>query len=770
MGKKSVLVIISGVLSCIFLFTFFSTDIAFAEKTISDDLYVTYPKSNIKFALDISQSPGDNYLSLITYQVHGRGNQLMGYEYRPEKDGYIIYSASQNQQIIGSTTVNTAKVTTYSQPINNMTEFSDEFIWDLKKGSDGYFTIANRKTKTYLTSTSPGNDKLITLASATNTDTQKFQLQTMNGVYQIRSNSVKSMGWDIEGGVGADRDVIAYPLGTLQSNQQWLILFKPNNNSYVISNYQQRNLLVTQPDLTSAPKVIQNNIPYETVYSNNNMFYFNSLGTTTDSKSIFAIKNSAMGDSYSYGKDSQYLTTSRLSMMKYSLPTPTSQQWIFDKVADIPKPEIKNVQISGTISGKSQTYFVGETLNLSGDFLGKGFSAYDLYSKFDVNDPVLSQQGVKINSDGTSTFKTTIDTVDYKEGNFFIEVFARADSMFQSNRLANKYKLIYPTPTGEAVPQSIEQGVALDQLDPAQFVTDLKDEIGSKIVAEKIEGIDTSVIGSQTAKVRIKNKYKTTTIDVPVTIVPKVIMSWSTTDAIKTKDETIDKSTLEDNLTETVYWKSISPKEQYRLTIKKGDTVISTKNTKLSGDNNQWVEENIDIPKNTLNYGVNELTVTIYPLDGVEIPLDKLKITINLNGSLKLESIPSQLSWTNLNSRQTKGILPRDKGNSMMLSVIDTRNLAEDKKTWSLRATTTIIDSAPFDLVWKDKDTDSGKSLVTEQVVLTKNTATKVNDTYQKTWSEASGILLSTNTYLKVGDYSGKVIVNWNLYDTMSPE
>ena len=770
MGKKNVSVIISGVLSCIFFFTLFSTDIVFAEKTISDDLYVAYPKSNVKFALDISQSPGDNYLSLITYPVHGRGNQLMGYEYRPEKDGYIIYSANQNQQIIGSTTINTAKVTTYSQPINNMTVFSDEFIWDVKKGSDGYFTIANRKTKTYLTSTSPGTDKLITLASATNTDTQKFQLQTMNGVYQIRSNSVSSMGWDIEGGVGADKEVIAYPLGTLQSNQQWLILFKPNNNSYVISNYQQRDLLMTQTNLTTAPKVIKNTVPYETVYSNNNMFYFNSLGTTADSKSIFAIKNMAMGDSYSYGKDSQYLSTSRLSMLNYGLPTPTSQQWIFDKIADIPKPEIKNVQITGAISGTSQTYFVGETLKVVGDFLGKGFSTYDLYSKFDINEPVLSQQGVNINSDGTSIFKTTIDTGDYKEGDFFIEVFARADSMFQSNRLANKYKLVYPTPTGEAVPQSIEQGVALDKLDPSQFVTNLKDEIGSKIIAEKIEGIDTNIIGSQTAKVSIKNKYKTTIIDVPVTIAPKVIMSWSNTDTIKTKNETIDKSTLEDILTETIYWKSISPEEQYRLTIKKGDTIIATKNTEISGDNNQWVKENIDIPKDTLNYGVNELTVDMYALDGSGIPLDELKITISMNGSLKLASIPSQLSWTNLSSGQTKGILSRDKGNAMMLSVIDTRNLTEDKKTWSLRAKTKIIDSAPFDLVWKDKDTDSGKSLGTEQVVLTKDTATKVNDTYQKNWNEASGILLSNNTYLKVGDYSGKVIVNWNLYDTMSPE
>ena len=742
---------------------------SWAEKTISDDLYVAYPKTNEQFALDISYTENQNYMSLITYTAHGRGNQLLGYEYRPEKNGYIIYSNKQTQHVLGSAIGNTVKVTQYSQPINNMTDFQDEFIWDIKSVGSNYYTIANRKTKTYITSTNPTNDTLVSLSNQSNKDNQKFKLRAMNGVYRIRSVAAPNTGWDIENGVAPNRNIISYPLGQNQSNQQWMILFKPNNDGYVITNYQERDLIVNQSGVTGSPKTIRNSVSFDSQYSTRSIFYFSSVGDTSDGKQKVNIYNFPYGD-YVFGKDSNNNGVSSLNLQGRSFYDNQYQQWILDKVSDIPKPVIKNLKVSSAIEAPNSSYYVGGNLTLTGDFSGVGFSTFDLYSKFDVNNPVLLQQGSKLNSNGTASFSTTIDTSNYTEGEHFIEVYARADSMFQSNRVANKYNLIYPTPTGVAVPQTINKGTPLKQLNPNDFVKELKDEIGSSVTAEKIENIDTSKLGNQTAKVTIKNRYKSTVVDVPVTIRNVADLSWSNQNKEITKAISVDKSDLGSYLEETLYWKSVYDNQKYQLVIKKENTQIATSQTSALTHENTWGKETIKIPATSLNYGVNNFTIELYNSDGSGEMIDQLSLKVTLAGSLKLTSIPSQLSWTNFTSGQTKGVLSRDKENPMTLSVVDTRNLAENQKNWSLRAKTQVIDSPPFDLIWKDKVTDSGKVLSTEQIVLTKDTATKVNNTYEKTWNETTGVLLNSDTYLKVGNYSGKVIVNWNLYDTINPE
>ncbi|MGM0218058.1 RICIN domain-containing protein [Enterococcus sp. AZ126] len=515
MSMKKILFIFE-ILSFIFFCFYFATP-ASAEKVISDDLYVAYPKVNETLAVDINQNnTSPNYESLITYAAHGKGNQLLGYEYRPEKDGYIIYSGNDTQKIIGSTEGNTAKITVFTVPINSYTEFTDDYIWDIIQTEGIYYKIRNRKTATYLTVSKPLNDALITLSPDNGGDAQKFNLKTMNGVYKIRSVATNSYGWDVSGGVGVDREIITYPLGPDQSNQQWMILFKPSDNAYTISNYKQKNLIVSQEIQSNPPKVIKNEASFETPLGNKNTFDFQLIGNTPTGQSIVRIKNSNFN--YYYSKNNITSGISPLSLV-YLNKKDTKQQWILDKVRDIPKPEIKNLNISSVYPHSESFFYVGEELTVTGDFKGPGYNTYNLYSVFNTDEPVLNQKGIAIDKLGDSTFSSKIDTSQFKEGTFYIEIYARADSMFQSNKVNEKYKLVYPTPTGEAVPQTIKKGTPINTLKPSDFVKNLHDEMGNVVTATKIEGINTNEFGPQEAKVTIMNKYKTEIITVPVTVI-----------------------------------------------------------------------------------------------------------------------------------------------------------------------------------------------------------------------------------------------------------
>lgn len=746
-------------------FSFFFVSPSLAARVIADDLYVAYPKSSYSYAIDISQSPGANYLSLITYGAHGRGNQLLGYEYRAEKDGYIIYSGRDNQQIIGSTSQNTAKVTQYTDPVNNYTVFDDSFIWDIASVGDDYYTIANRKTKTYLTVSSLTNDALIKLTTASNSDNQKFKLKTMNGIYRIRSFNTPSMIWDIKSGVGAGNDIISYPEGNNQDNQKWLILYKPNNNAYTISNFQQRNLIANQPSVSASPKVISNTVPYDTVYNSSNMFTFNFINETSDKKSIVSISNEG-NPGYVYQKDSVVNNLSVLNLATTPIVISKNQRWILDKIDDIPKPEIKNLKLTGEISHGNPYFYVGEKINMTGDISGPGFTFFDLYSKFNINQPVLNQKNQVLNTSGTASFNSTIDTTDYQEGEFFIEVFARADSMFQSNRIATKTTLVYPTPVGEAVPQTIALGTPLSELDASKFVTNVSDEIGSTITIGNVTNIDTSKVGTQIAKISLKNKYKETIIDVPVTIENSINMSWSNDIELLTKEEAVDKSNLAVQLNEVFYWKSNATSEKYQVIVKKDGKQISQKEVTSSDKASEQVKETITIPTSELDYGNNSFEIGLYSLDNSTDNLEKIDLTITMTGSLQLGNVPTSLDWTKRNMRDSKGVLSRDKGNDMTLSVIDTRDIDDSKKTWSLRAKALKADNTPFDLIWKNTQNDAGITMDVEQQLLTKSNADEDGSTYKKTWNEETGVLLSSSNYLKSGNYDGKVTVSWILYDT----
>ncbi|MEG0286206.1 MAG: BspA family leucine-rich repeat surface protein [Vagococcus sp.] len=494
-----------------------------AEKVIEDNLYVAYSKVNPSFAIDISRNDqASHYEHLIMYGAHGRGNQLLGYQYRPEKDGYIIYASENEQRILQAQQNNLVKAINFQEPINNYTEFSDDYIWDIKKDDKaGYYKIASRSNKGYITAKSISNNGEVRLESERSSSYQSFRLETINGMYQIRSVSERSKGWDIEGGTAANKQVIAYDLYN-QNNQKWLILFKPNDDGYVISNNDSRNLITNHRAGATNPTVINNKLTFDQKYPDDSIFYFQSLGFDIDGKNIkVKIQNKRAPTSF-YQKDNQIATNtvSRLFLQGSSTSYPNRQQWILDKIDDIPVPKIDNLIITSQRPEAKDFFYIGEKLTLTGDYIGTGFSSYDLYSKFDIAEPTLLQKGNPIPSSGVSHFKTEIDTSEYaKEGERYIEIFARADSMFQSNRVAQKYNMIFPTPTGKPVPQAIKQGTALSTLKATDFVTDLNDEMSNNITVDKeIKELDPNKVGVQMAKITIRNQYKETVIEVPVTV------------------------------------------------------------------------------------------------------------------------------------------------------------------------------------------------------------------------------------------------------------
>lgn len=610
---KKLLVVFLESLLIIALFFIINPRPVQAARTISDDLYVGTPKIEESKAIDISASTGN----LIIYSMHGLGNQLLGYQYRADKDGYIIYAGSNPQRILKSNTDNqNISSEKFGSPINSFTEFEDQYIWDIKAIDAKYYSITNRKTGTCYTTTGSVNNDPITLQPYANKDTQKFSFSTMNGVYKIKSYMAPNMVWDIEGGSFADRRIISYPDGGAnRSNQQWLVLYKPNNNGYVISNEQNKQIIITQPSLSSSPMSMLNVTPYNQAYSKNSVFSFIKYSETSDRSPVVKITSDATPSNW-YAKTTATSGISPLYLQSNS-SEPLSR-WIFEKIGDIPIPSVSNLVISESIGEDKSSYYVGEPLTISGDLLGKGFKSADLYSRFDLDEPVLNQKEVLLDSQGQAKFTTTIDTSKFKEGNFYLDFFIRADGMYQSNVISTKYKLVYPTPIGKAVPQRVILNTPLSSLKASDFVTDLSDEIGSAIEVVGIENLDTGTVGEQTAIVSIKNPYKTTKIEVPVTVYKP------------TSNVTIQFQ--KDNQAKTVLHTPI--------------TIVAYRNEAINVLENDDVAKIVTEIQNEVDGRVDYTVSNQTDLNSVVIKdTDEQELTVKFSGYLGIGSIPAKLNF-----------------------------------------------------------------------------------------------------------------------------
>jgi len=396
---------------------------------------------------------------------------------------------------------------------------------------------------------------------------------------------------------------------------------------------------------------------------------------------------------------------------------------------------------------------------------------------------------------GNNVIKLDGDFEIADKGNTLINYFNKDTSCFEFPIKAyNTYsdtkfgegtaKVKMPAPTGKPVPTTVQKGSSSSELDPKKLVSDLSSILDVDVI-EVLDIIGTPItfdsVDGQYVDVKIKSQQTGVegTIRVPIDVTEELPadLSWAKDEIKKTDSDTVDKSDIGDTYEKNVYWKAQLPDREYQIVAKdKNDKEIFSEKTVKSINNTEWNSHTIKLPVSSLNYKTNDIKIDVYPIDKTTgKPNLKMKNTINLEliltGSLKLKTIPKSLNWTERVSGETKGILSRDKDNAMTLSVVDTRNLEESQKTWSLRSKVTISeDDMPFDLIWKKDKNTSGNSLKTEQVVLTKDNADKTDSIYKKTWDKDTGVLLSSNDYLKVGDYSGKIIVTWNLYDTLNPK
>lgn len=511
---------------------FYFSPVTLAEQVINDNLYVAYSKINPSKSLDIANNEKNaNYKSLILYDSHGRGNQLLGYQYREKEQGYIIYAARNEQELLRAETSNTIKAVTQKQPINEASTFGPEYIWSIEEAPNdpGFYMISNKQSKKYITGASTYNEAYATLKAKDNSSSQRFRLQTMNGIYRIKSYAHDNMVWDIDGVPEPNKKVISYPFESYQENQEWIILYKPVDDMYVISNNQERNLILSQDPYSyygaNTPKVVENNLDFEQKYPSDRLLFFNTIRFNEQGNSIVRMArtenpNSSTAPNYYYTKDNVIDGASKLNIQSFK--NDNTQLWELDKIAEITSPQIRDVEIKSNMPIEKDYFYVGEKLSLTGEYVGFGYKTFDLYSKFDTEVPVLindPENAFLIPNNGTTPFSTKLDTSSYREGDFFIEVFSRSDSIVQSNKKAEKYKFVYPTPTGEAVPQSIAQNTPISQLNGADFVTNLSDEISSEITVDKgIKNLDTRKIGTQMAQVTIRNQYKESVIEVPVSV------------------------------------------------------------------------------------------------------------------------------------------------------------------------------------------------------------------------------------------------------------
>lgn len=514
------------------LFYLMSSKSVSADQIVPNNLYVAYPQGAPSQYLDISQSLGNDKNYLITYSGHGLGNQLMGYQYRPEKQGYIIYSAQNQDQLVGQSTdpgrSEYVKSIKFSEQVNSLTEIPDEFIWDIKlvDASQDSYTISNRKSSLYLTTIKTSNDTLVKLSPYANSSQQFFKLRTKNGVYVIRSYGATHMVWDISDGASENHNIISYNFHG-GDNQKWLITYNPSANAYMIVNSSKRNLIFNQAfnyaatgwTPTGSPTAINNSRSFEQGILNGSGFKFLSLGVTSDNKEIVNIQSS-LGN-YTVKKDDVNSGVSKLSLTPND--STNSGKWILDLISALPEPNVSNLIVKGSVSGESDTLFVGEKLTVTGDVSAVGFSKFDVYYRLNMNASTLVSQDSVLDDASNGKFQYQIDTSTYSEGIAPIEFFVRADKAFLSNKIPKRLNLKYPTPTGDAVPQSIDKNTPLSSLDLSKFVVNLHDELGNPVTIDSISKLDTSVSGIQQSEVKLRNKYKTSVIKVPVNVIDKTV-------------------------------------------------------------------------------------------------------------------------------------------------------------------------------------------------------------------------------------------------------
>lgn len=242
---------------------------------------------------------------------------------------------------------------------------------------------------------------------------------------------------------------------------------------------------------------------------------------------------------------------------------------------------------------------------------------------------------------------------------------------------------------------------------------------------------------------------------------------------ITTLAKSVDKA--DDAIKLPFYWNADRNGTQYLMKQKVAGQQTNLKTLTQKSSTTSMAQDELELDLDKLAYGANQFVFSFYELDQTGTPLNPdvpdgtLTLTITVNGSLRIESVPDNLYWTNRMSDDSIGILDRDTDNDIKLSVIDSRE--NQTKDWSVQTNLTIVEEdIPFGFVWKESDTASYVPMNDSPItIMSEQTADKTDSyEYSQTWTDQLGVLLQSKSKVVAGNYSGKVIVNWTITEAPS--
>ncbi|MFD2386108.1 hypothetical protein [Enterococcus rivorum] len=340
-----------------------------------------------------------------------------------------------------------------------------------------------------------------------------------NGYYAIKSEGLSATGSnviDINNGFGIGNDIMTSLNGGYAS-QKWFVLYSSDVNAYVLGNaFDKRMLLSAEKGPGKSPITSSFNPKASLSYKYRHILY--SVKDYKNRENIYEIWGNP---GYMFASEKKKPSLPQLVTYESKVNGNPMGLWELDQVGTIPPPNLTDFRLDK--QGTNPTYYVGETINYSATVKTSDFRFMTAYYRYDserykVMDLDLFVVNNEVNFSGEWDTLQMEKEEDFKEGERFIELLTKGDGLFNSNSLAARVKILYPTPTAEPIPQKIYRNSKLSQFKGEDFVKDIKDEVGNPIEV-KLVSLDTSKVGETKAVVSLTNQYKTIEIEVPVEIV-----------------------------------------------------------------------------------------------------------------------------------------------------------------------------------------------------------------------------------------------------------
>lgn len=177
-------------------------------------------------------------------------------------------------------------------------------------------------------------------------------------------------------------------------------------------------------------------------------------------------------------------------------------------------------------------------------------------------------------------------------------------------------------------------------------------------------------------------------------IADNATLSWidNTSYTQSAKVESLDKSTMEESLVETLYWKTTVEKRNYLLVTKDSSgSVVTSQAVSNAAVINQFQQVTISFPTNSFNYGDNLYTVGIYAQDNTGVAtgtaLDVITLTVTVTGTLQLVSIPETIDFNLQTINSIKNVRVDNPTVTGELVIADTRDIIDH--SWTVKVSLT---------------------------------------------------------------------------------